>query len=105
VKPTQQQFGRLTVLREAPPRGRLRRWICVCQCGGQTEVYQGDLRRGKVRSCGCLRVEVSTKLATKHGMAGSRLHVVWKGMIARCDNPKNKGYPCYGGRGIKVCAR
>jgi hypothetical protein len=26
-------------------------------------------------------------------------------MIARCENPKRKGYPYYGGRGITVCER
>ena len=27
----------------------------------------------------------------------------WAGMWERCANPKNKGYPDYGGRGIYVC--
>lgn len=28
---------------------------------------------------------------------------VWEAMIQRCTNPRNKSYPNYGGRGIKVC--
>lgn len=28
---------------------------------------------------------------------------IWRGMISRCKSPKNKHYPNYGGRGIKVC--
>ena len=29
----------------------------------------------------------------------------WSGMRHRCYNPKDKDYPRYGGRGIKVCDR
>lgn len=39
----------------------------------------------------------------KHGMANSRLYVVWCAMKERCNNPKYKDYKYYGGRGIKVC--
>jgi hypothetical protein len=51
-------YGRLTVLNELPARvrgGRIFR--CLCACGRETEVQAGELRRGKVRSCGCLRDE------------------------------------------------
>jgi hypothetical protein len=33
------------------------------------------------------------------------LYSVWRNMISRCENSKNRKYPDYGGRGIKVCAR
>ena len=29
----------------------------------------------------------------------------WRGMINRCESPKNKQYKDWGGRGIKVCDR
>lgn len=35
----------------------------------------------------------------------SPMHRRWYGMLARCENPKNTGYPNYGGRGIVVCDR
>jgi len=30
---------------------------------------------------------------------------MWRNMMDRCYNPKNKGYIFYGGRGIQVCER
>lgn len=38
-----------------------------------------------------------------HGMAKTPLHHVWIQMKARCNNPKQKDYASYGGRGIRVC--
>lgn len=32
-----------------------------------------------------------------------RLRRVWHGMKSRCNNPENKSYKNYGGRGIRVC--
>lgn len=43
---------------------------------------------------------------TKHGM--SKWHPdygIWKAMRERCNNPRNKRYANYGGRGIKICDR
>jgi hypothetical protein len=44
------------------------------------------------------------KLKT-HGMTGTPLYYVWRGIINRCTNPKVKSYSDYGGRGITVCDR
>ena len=38
-----------------------------------------------------------------HGMYGTRLYNIFRGMINRCNNINSKDYPQYGGRGIKVC--
>lgn len=32
-------------------------------------------------------------------------HYIWRAMIARCSNQKQKDYPLYGGVGITVCTR
>lgn len=38
-----------------------------------------------------------------HGMSDSRLFKSWIHMRERCNDPKNKRYRNYGGRGITVC--
>lgn len=32
-----------------------------------------------------------------------KLHLAYKNMRTRCDNPRSKSWPNYGGRGISVC--
>lgn len=43
-------------------------------------------------------------LESWHGFSNSRLYTIYKGMIARCYNPRHIHYFSYGGRGIKVCS-
>jgi hypothetical protein len=37
-------------------------------------------------------------------MTGHPLFATWKGIMARCYNPRATGYHNYGGRGVAVCA-
>lgn len=41
----------------------------------------------------------------QHGYCGTRTYRIWKAMRTRCNNPRVRAYPRYGGRGIKVCPR
>lgn len=38
-------------------------------------------------------------------MKRDRTRSIWRGMRARCRNPKHISYPNYGGAGVSVCAR
>jgi hypothetical protein len=42
---------------------------------------------------------------TSHGKSKTAEYRLWKSMIDRCTNPKNKAFKHYGGRGIQVCQR
>lgn len=96
-----QTFNRLTVLREDFSKNRTA-WLCVCVCGNESVVTGCDLKGGNVKSCGCLKLEETKKVNTKHGLRKHPLYTVWLGIKDRCLNPKNEYYKDYGGRGIKM---
>lgn len=98
---TGQRFGFWTVLRKAEKKSSCAVWLCRCVCGREVEVMSQSLRYGKSKSCGCMIGEVHAETTGSH--SNERLYGIWRGMKARCNNPKQKDYPCYGGRGIKMC--
>lgn len=99
-----QRFGKLVVLEQSERTncGRVR-WLCQCDCGNCTTAQANDLRSGKVVSCGCYGKSIIGNVSRKHGMTGTRLHVIWKNMRSRCTNGKHPAYKRYGGSGISVC--
>lgn len=103
---TGQRFGRLVVTGINPGYGRFsdpRRWAAVCDCGARINVRTGHLNT-KTRSCGCLGRERTSLRSIKHGAHQTPEYRAWHGMRQRCENPKNRRYPHYGGRGIVVCS-
>lgn len=76
------------------------KWLCVCDCGKETIVPGEDLRRNKLKSCGCLR---SPYKKYKSDERFKRLYNIWRNMIKRCHNKSDNGYYKYGAKGIKVC--
>ena len=55
-----QTFGRLTVISflGSSSNGNAL-WLCQCQCGNKCIVDSQRLQKGFIRSCGCLRSEIS----------------------------------------------
>ena len=100
---TGRRFGRLTAKEFAGMNYRhSATWLCVCDCGNTKIVDGSDLRKGAVRSCGCLDKEahITRPNHRVHGMNGTRINRIWRAMKARCANKNDKNY---GGRGIIVC--
>ena len=100
------RFGRLTVVcdSEARKHGEIV-WECMCDCGNKSFVRRGNLIDGRTKSCGCLRVEQINKhrrSTITHGDSKMRLYSIWKSMIRRCTNKKDKNYKTYGNKGIIV---
>lgn len=98
------RFGRLTVIGYLRGPGKTR-YECRCDCGAEKTILAASLKSGKSQSCGCARLVHLDSLNRVHGLCGSRGYNIWKGMIDRCHNPKNRKYRDYGGRGIRVCDR
>ena len=98
---TGQKFGQLTALYKLHnyhKEGTY--WLCICNCGNISESWSPQLRNGKIKSCGCLRIVNHSK---KHGKANSRLYNIYNKMKSRCYNKNDPTYKYYGARGIKVC--
>lgn len=84
-------------------------WVCRCVCGREAEARGRDLRKGKVKSCGCKKGEMCAAANRTHGASSKKdkwpEYRVWSEMLQRCYNPKNNRYQAYGARGVKVCTR
>lgn len=103
-----QRFGRLTVESFAGiGAGSKTLWNCVCDCGQKRVLAGAALRFGNTRSCGCLWLDVVSKVKHGHAAKGtlSPTYRTWASMVARCTIPGSEGYAKYGARGVRVCNR
>lgn len=108
-----QKFHRLTVLelhhivqrfnKLGHKKGSTEYYLCKCDCGNTIITDKSALTTGHTKSCGCLITEKAKNNFTKHNLSNSRLYNTWCHIKGRCYNPKDKAYPNYGGRGIKMC--
>jgi len=98
------RFGRLVVLCEVARVDKRRAFKLTCDCGKVCVKKLINLSTGKTRSCGCL-FKASLSNTRTHGLSKTPTYSVWCDMRKRCENPKSKSYPDYGGRGIAVCKR
>lgn len=100
------------------PQGKLGRrgpyYKCLClRCGNDNYIAtSGDLRSGRITSCGCYRNSQDyANACVVHGHARrnkgtiSQAYESWLEMKKRCDNPQAKNFPWYGGKGIKYTVR
>ena len=97
---TGKRFGKLIVIRPSDKDGY---WLCNCDCGKQKIVFDGGLRNGHTRSCGCLKIKATKERSTTHGKSNTKIYRVWRSMIARCEKKNSSAYRNYGARGITVC--
>lgn len=116
TEPGVSRWGRLTYVSDAPdylsPAGHRARMLrCRCDCGEEVVVRLCSLRRAASQSCGCLQSERTSQRTWKHGHSKNGgngketyLYKLWVHMRDRCENPANRSYPAYGGRGITVAA-
>jgi hypothetical protein len=95
-------FGKLEVMKFSTRLGKAYLWECQCECGKTKIVSGSSLKAGYTKSCGCI-VSAMRRSEKTHGMTNTSLYYRWRGMLSRCEYPKQKGFKNYGGRGITVC--
>jgi hypothetical protein len=81
---------------------------CSCECGGERiasscHIIKKPGRTGPRGFSSCKHSRSGLANIT-HGGHSSRMYVVWKSMVARCEDQKATGYRYYGQKGISICA-
>lgn len=106
-----QRFNRLLVTGDAEMDIRHQsRFVCICDCGKEHVAGGQELKRNKVQSCGCLRVEEGSRAGLLsrvhgHGETPTPTYSTWRHMKSRCTNPDDESYRWYGLKGVSVCER
>lgn len=84
-----QKFGKLTVIEKTDKRNnRLIVWKCLCDCGNICYLPSSELKRGNVKSCGCLLSPDLTGQKINHLLVLEKTNnrkfgnVLWK---CKCD--------------------
>ena len=107
---TGQKFNLLTVIKRYPENKKgYAQWLCKCECGNEIIVRSDLLKRGGVKSCGCLAKQIRSDMCRElgynrktHGMSNSRLYKIYSNMKDRCYRKNCKAYKYYGARGITI---
>lgn len=90
---TGQKFGRLTVIELAGKNNYNQAiWLCECECGEKTEVFAGNLRRNRTKSCGCLNDEYRKKDAQKLGTIGQYRGTKIQSLTSKLFKNNTSGY-------------
>lgn len=88
------RLGNITVLEKLSERDSNKRtqWKCLCLCGNIffTVTYRLTAKTKRMSSCGCCQWHIKHKDA----------YISWMSLKQRCQDPNQKDYPEYGGRGI-----
>lgn len=100
------QIGRLFVLTRTSQISKgVVHWLCKCNCGKLAIRCTSKLVDVATPSCGCYMHDFGVENGTKHGMSRTLTYGSWSNAKSRCYRKRDKNFPSYGGRGIKVCDR
>lgn len=97
------EYGMLTAISRADNRGSRLMWLFKCQCGNLKEIQACRVAKGTTKSCGCINAKNAGIKNFKHGQIKHPIYKIWSAMRRRCNNPKDRCYNIYGGKGIRVC--
>lgn len=79
---TGQRFGAWTVIKKSLKAAKEAFWVCRCDCGTERVLKSTLLRKGKTKSCGCLKAEYLRRANLKHGesVPDTPLYYAWRHM-------------------------
>ena len=98
------KYNRLTAIKFIEMRKEQGQyWLFRCECGIEKVLWVQGVKRGGIKSCGCLNDESFLKRITKHNKSRTNIYRIWCSLRGRCFNKNSKNYKNYGGRGIVVC--
>lgn len=60
------KFGRLTLLDKVHQVGKIKKWLCRCDCEKEKYINIDSIIYGSSRSCGCLRKENTSRLNSRN---------------------------------------
>lgn len=90
------RYGHWTIIYRCSDRNKV---FCKCDCGTERALYIHKLQQGKTTRCSKCTPRLHS---VSHGMSGTRLYGIYRGIMRRCYNKTDAAYPDYGGRGIVV---
>lgn len=82
------------------PNRFITRLRCVCSCGSKKLLRPDQFLKGCSKSCRECQYKGYQK-----PYRDTNAYRSWRTMKARCDNPNNKQFHNYGGRGVTYCDR
>jgi hypothetical protein len=92
---TGKKYGSWRVLGSILWKRSIQYWLVSCKCGTEKYVNHSKLIHGESKSC-----KPCSK--TIHNKRFARIYNIFHHILQRCNNPNNKSYPVYGGRGIRL---
>lgn len=98
---TGKKFGRLIVINIAHSKKWARYWSCLCECGNTKLVSTVNLKKGLVKSCGCLSIEKAK------ARCGSK-HPNWNPQLSKAEREYARKYDeryIFWSKQIKINAR
>ena len=78
----------------------------LCHCGVVFNTQRGNIRNGRIKSCGCGKIEAARKVGRMnrtHGESRNNyMYSLWGHIKQRCYSENCKDYKNYGARGISM---
>lgn len=90
-----QKFGRLVAIEEVGKGNRGYIYLFQCECGNKKKLSGSIVSTGKVKSCGCLKSEMTIAKNFVHGLVHSGAYSSWQAMKTRCNNKNQKSNARY----------